>query len=216
MASSQVRAAANKFEASEWRNKKEWRQYERVGMRPDLSLDDIQLSWVHGKAVGLEFKGAITSMNIHRSVEQASSITVTLIDPGGQIFSKAAKRMRNSLKKKHRLRDTPAAVDEAWDPINMPILIGRAIDLTLDGVVFRLVKVGYVESTSEVTLTFEDRAVYWLRRKKGKRKAVSRNDSTRAEFVLGLVREVKAETIPFVCPELHKKQKIAPAEGPNG
>lgn len=216
MASAKVKAQANKFEASAWRTKREWRKFEKVGMRPDMSLDDIQLSWVHGKAVGLDFKGAITSMNVHRSIDQASTVTVTLLDPQGKIFSKAAKRMRNSLKKKHRLKDTPTEVDEGWNPLNMPILIGRAIDLTLDDVVFRLVKVNFVDSTSEVTLTFEDRAVYWLRRKGGKRKAVSRNDSTRAEFILNLVREVKAETIPFVCPELHKKQKIAPAESADG
>jgi hypothetical protein len=53
--------------------------------------------------------------------------------------------------------------------------------------------------------------VYWLKRKFGE-KAASRADVTRAEFILSLLREVKEETIPFVCPALHEKQRIARAE----
>jgi hypothetical protein len=87
-------------------------------------------------------------------------------------------------------------------------LIGRAIEIDLDGVVFRLTKVTYVHSTEELTLVFEDRIVYWLRRKYGQKHA-SRSRVTRAEFILALLREVKVEKVPFICPELHTKQRIA-------
>jgi len=212
MASAKVRSQANKYEASVWKTKAEWRKWERVGMRPSMDLEDLKLRWVSDKAKDLAVKGAIVSLTFTRSIEQASVITMTLRDPHKHIFSEAGKRMRSSLKKKHK--EQPLTV--AWKPINTPALIGRALDIELDGVPFRLTKVQYTHSTEEAVLTFEDRAVYWLRRKGGKPKRVSRNDATRAEFILNLVREVKEETIPFVCPELHKRQKIARAESGDG
>lgn len=214
MASAKVKSRANRYEASQWRNKAEWRRWERVGMRPSMDLDDLKLRWVSDKAKDLSVKGAIVSLIFTRTIEGASTITMTLRDPHKHIFSEAGKRMRNSLKDKHKKSKQPLTVD--WKPINTPALIGRALDIELDGVPFRLTKVEYSHSSEEAVLTFEDRAVYWLRRKGGKPKRVSRNDSTRAEFILNLVREVKEETIPFVCPELHKKQKIAKAESGDG
>ena len=83
----------------------------------------------------------------------------------------------------------------------------RQIDLQFDGLWWRLVKVSKVTDT--LTLTFEDRAVAYLRQITKPRKA-SRSKMTRAEFALSLVREVKkGGGIPFVCPDLHAKQKVA-------
>lgn len=83
----------------------------------------------------------------------------------------------------------------------------RQIDLQFDGLWWRLVKVSKVTDT--LTLTFEDRAVAYLRQIKTPRKA-SRSKMTRAEFALSIVREVKkGGGIPFVCPDLHVKQKLA-------
>ena len=58
-----------------------------------------------------------------------------------------------------------------------------------------------------MTLTFEDRDVAYLRRHTKPRK-ISRNKSTRAQFVQSLVREVKANRIKFYSPEVNERQAI--------
>lgn len=75
--------------------------------------------------------------------------------------------------------------------------------------VFRLVSVD--SQFPVLTVTFEDRDVARLRKKRKYRKA-SRSRVTRAEFFLMLVREVKADRIGFYAPELHKRQRIAKAD----
>lgn len=84
-------------------------------------------------------------------------------------------------------------------------IFAGAVDVELDGLWFRLVKVG--KSGDAVTLVFEDRAVALLRQRRKYRKA-SRAAMTRAEFALSLVREIKSHPIEFVAPELHTKQAI--------
>jgi hypothetical protein len=86
-------------------------------------------------------------------------------------------------------------------------LFTKQIDVKLDGLWWRLVKVS--KSGDSLTLTFEDRAVSLLRKVTTPRKA-ARSKMTRAEFALSLVREIKTGGgIPFYCPDLHAKQKIA-------
>jgi hypothetical protein len=204
-----------RWESSTWKTRKQWRHWERAGLRPELGLDDLKMHfyddprYVRKRVADLDFKGAITSMTVDRTIEGASTVEITLRDPNQRIFSKEANRMRPSLRPK--LKQKPEPVDQAWEPMNLPKLIGRAIEIDLDGVVFRLTKVTYTHTTQELNMTFEDRIVYWLRRKKGE-KSLSRGRGTRAEFILALLREVKAEKVPFICPELHTKQKIAPVE----
>jgi hypothetical protein len=85
-------------------------------------------------------------------------------------------------------------------------VFSKQLDLYLAGEWWRLVQVGKQGDT--LTLTFEDRAVAYLRQITKPRKA-KRSRMTRAEFALSIVREVKAGGgIPFVCPELHGKQPI--------
>lgn len=101
---------------------------------------------------------------------------------------------------------------EIHDPhrvlLNSPDL-QRAIDFRYDGTWFRLVKLA--KSGAQLTLTFEDRDVAYLRRHT-KPRAVSRGKSTRAQFVRTLVREVgrgqKGRKIDFFCPEVNEKQPI--------
>ncbi len=82
------------------------------------------------------------------------------------------------------------------------------LDVEIDNLWYRLVQVQKQQNT--LTLTFEDRIVSMLRNHTKPRKA-SRAKMTRAEFVLSLVREVKeAGPIPFICPELHVLQNVAP------
>jgi hypothetical protein len=82
------------------------------------------------------------------------------------------------------------------------------VDLQLDGIWWRLVK--FEKQGDDLSLTFEDRAVAYLRRYWRPMKA-KRGDVTRAEFVLALVRQVKeGGGIGFYCPELHVVQQVAP------
>lgn len=206
----EVKAQELRWGNTTWRKKRQWQQQELVGMRPNMDFDDLTLHYLSNKVKNdLDFKGAIESMTIDRTIEGGSTITIVLRDPNGRIFSREANRMRVS--KKGKYKKTPVAVDEDWQPIKLPDLIGRAVEIELDGVVFRLTRVSYVHSSEQLTLTFEDRIVYWLRRKYGA-KHVSRSKATRAQFILALVREVKAEKVPFICPALKDKQKIAEAE----
>lgn len=83
-------------------------------------------------------------------------------------------------------------------------LLAEKFDAKIDGLDFRYVATS--KAGKSLTLTLEDRAVALLRELKGPKKAFRAN-TTRAEFIIGLVREAKPE-IPFFCPQLHDKQPI--------
>lgn len=86
-------------------------------------------------------------------------------------------------------------------------LFDQQIDVEFDGLWWRLVQVS--KATDTLTLTFEDRVVSLLRQITTPRKA-SRSKMTRAEFALSIVREVTTGgPVPFICPDLHVKQKVA-------
>lgn len=92
--------------------------------------------------------------------------------------------------------------------LNSGVLADR-LDIQIDGLWFRLVK---VEKTDDIlALTFEDREIAILRTYK-KLKIAHRSQVTRAEFVNNLIREVKEEDIRVVIPELHKVQAIQKAK----
>ena len=86
-------------------------------------------------------------------------------------------------------------------------VFSKQLDLNLAGEWWRLVQVA--KQGDALELTFEDRAVAYLRQITTPRKA-KRSKMTRAEFALSIVREVKAGGgIPFVCPDVTAKQPIA-------
>lgn len=201
-----VRSDPTRFKASQWRTAKQWAKWEKVGLEPTLDLDDLVLNWTDGRVKDLQARGAITGVELTRTIEGASTLTITLRDPDSKLFSEWAKRMR-APSRSRRGRRTPVEADEGWDPIISPDLRGRAMQVNLDGAVFRLVQAGYQHQTQEITLTFEDRIVYLLKRKRGERRA-SRAKVTRAQFILSLLREVKLIRPPFICPDLTVKQPI--------
>jgi hypothetical protein len=85
-------------------------------------------------------------------------------------------------------------------------------DVKVDGLWFRLAKVQKQGDT--LTLTFEDREVAVLKTYDKIIKAsnaTSRSKTTRAEFVLRMIREVKEFSIPWVIPELEQVQPIEEA-----
>ena len=206
-----------RWKNSTWRRRRQWQKWERVGLKPSQGLDDLKLQWVNPNVDGLEILGAASSIQLERTIEGASTLTVVVKDPDQHVFSAARGRTgprpltpaQRRAKKKGRA--TPIQVDEGWEPIMTPGLYGRACEVDLDGMRFRLVKVSYSYASQEATLTFEDLIVYLLKRKKGERRA-SRKKVTRAQFVLSQLREVKLVKPPFICPELTVKQ---PVDKPN-
>jgi hypothetical protein len=196
-----------RFNASTWKTKAEWKKWERVGMQKTLQLNKMNLIWVDRTVADLEITGAIEAIQMDRTIEGASTLEITLRDPHRHLFSRvlgrSVERNRPTMQSK---RSVP--VDEGWQVIHQTDIIERAVDIEIDGVYFRLVKVNINWGISQYILTFEDRIINRLRKKKGALSA-SRAQVTRAEFILRLLREVRAEKTPFVCPELHQKQIIA-------
>src|SRR6266496_1585147 len=90
----------------------------------------------------------------------------------------------------------------------------NALDVQLDGMWFRMVKVEREAGDDQLDLTFEQREIAVLRsypKKGAKHNGVifaDRAKVTRAEFILRLIREVKEFKIPVVIPELHRPQAI--------
>ena len=198
----------------------QWAKWEKVGLEPELDLHSLVLNWPDQRVADLEAKGALVGLTMARTIEGASTVTMTLRDPNGRIFSAQAKRTREKVDPttqaiKAAYKREPAAVDQGWDPLLPPNVLGRAMEVSLDGVVFRLVAVRYTGSTQEVELTFEDRLAYWLKRKRGPKRA-SRAVVTRAQFILALLREVRAVSYRYVCPELNTRQPVDKTKTPGG
>lgn len=85
-------------------------------------------------------------------------------------------------------------------------IFGRAVDVWLDDLAFRLADTD-LEDDDEgpgLSLVFEARAVARLRQFT-EPMAASRADKTRAEFIKAMCDEAD---VPFVCPQLHKRQPI--------
>lgn len=183
-----------------------WAKAEAVGLDHELELDALELTVPGNPRAGLDALGALTGIDVEQTIEAAPVVKLTLRDPNMRLLSEAAGRVRPA-KAKGKGVD-PVAVDAGWEPIAAPSLVGESMELTLDGVTFRLTAMSYSSATGEASLTFEHRLVYWLRRKRGARRA-SRGSCTRAQFVLALVREVRTVRYRFVCPELNVKQTIA-------
>ena len=134
----------------------------------DASIESLKLRSL--TADGFQIAKAITSGEIERTIEGASTITLT-------VFDSQRKLLRSGI-------------------------FETAVDITLDGLVFRLASVG--KSGDELTLTFEERAIALLR-VNDKPLKVGRDKVTRTQFVKRLVDEVKTHPIDFYAPDLPKK-----------
>lgn len=78
--------------------------------------------------------------------------------------------------------------------------------LTLDNVDYTLVKVSH--NADELTLIFESTACN-LCRQYDKAKKANRDNTTRAQFIQGMISEIRERRVPFRCPELKQKQPTA-------
>lgn len=202
-----------KWKATTWQRRKQWEQWENVGLKPVLTLNDLNLQWADPRIRGLDIIGATESIVLERTMDGASTITIKVRDPFDHIFSQAAKRYtpaaltpaqrRAQKNQKYRAKE----VDEGWEPMLAPNLQGQPCQINLQGAKFRLVKVACSYADDSATLTFEDLIVYLMKRVTGERRA-SRRKVTRAQFVLSQLREVKTIRPPFICPELMVKQPV--------
>jgi hypothetical protein len=202
-----------KWTATTWQRRKQWEQWEKVGLQPVLGLNDLNLIWIDPRVKGLDIIGATQSIELERTIDGASTLTIKVSDPFKNIFSQAAKRyIPRQLTPAERRQNKAARykakeVDEAWEPMLRPDLRGQPCEVRLNGARFRLVKVSCSYAANEATLTFEDTIIYLLKRIVGERRA-SRRKVTRAQFVLSQLREVKTIKPPFICPELTVRQPV--------
>jgi cell wall-associated NlpC family hydrolase len=100
---------------------------------------------------------------------------------------------------------TATVTDTDLKLLNSPVL-AKAVDLWLDDLAFRLADIDLADDDGgpELVLVLEARAVAKLR-EFDEPMAASRDDKTRAEFIKAMCDEAG---VPFVCPQLHKRQPI--------
>ena len=187
----------------------QWRRFEQVGLRPELDLDELVLNWSETKVRDLEARGAITGVAIESTLEAAPTVTVTLRDPDRVLFRRRAGRV----KKRKRSRGAgPVQVDEGWDPILPPDVLGRPMQVSLDGVTYQLVKATYQQGSGELVARRSSTSSSTCSNGTRARKRARREKVTRAQFILSLVKELEPEVrkrrYRFVCPELNVRQKI--------
>jgi hypothetical protein len=176
-----------------------------AGFESDLDLDSLTFDWASKSASDIDVRGALTGVTIERTIEGASTLEVTLQDPDDVIFrgSRMWDPAHSTGSKKSA--GTVVEYDYYGNAVDSPARRLRTMQVDLDGIVFRLV--GLQRQGDTVTVQFEDRVIYWLRRKRGGFK-LPRDQVTRAQFILRLLREISAERVPFVCPDLNVRQPI--------
>ena len=148
--------------------RRQWRKYEQVGFRPQYDLAELVLNWSDRKVRDLEARGMITGVQVEATLDGAPNVTVTLRDPDRVLFRRRPGRVKERPRSR---RAGPIQVDEGWDAILPPDVLGRPMQISLDGVTYQLVKVAYSQASAEAQLTFERELVYLLKRHKGAKRA---------------------------------------------
>lgn len=157
---------------------------EYAGLARDVNVRQFVLDVVGKGVPDVDVSESMISGEIHRSIDGASEVTITVHDQGRNIIQSGI------------LQDSKGRL--------------RAVDVELDGMWFRLT--GISKQGDDLSIKMEDRRINRLRTKMGPRKAASRAKVTRAQYILSLVRSVKADKrAPVFIYELKKKQKVAPA-----
>jgi hypothetical protein len=152
-------------------------------LQDGITVRKLFLDVVQKGVYGLPIEEAIIDGEVVRTMDGPSTVTITIHD-----------QARDILKSK-KLQTSDGRL--------------RTIDINLDGLWFRLVNLK--KQGDDLLLTFEDRAIVWLKDKKGPRKSASRAKTTRAQYILSLVRSAKKipPRIPVRIHELNVKQPIA-------
>jgi cell wall-associated NlpC family hydrolase len=162
-------------------------QIQREMMGDDIDLQKLSV-YLKG-ALLFDSTDRIVDLKINRAIDGASTVDLTL-------------------------NDYDRTIIKSW-------AINAKLDINIDGIWFRLVKVAKAASEDNLVMTFEQREIALLREypkpntqeytyQNAKKwiKWAYRSHTTRAEFILNLIREVKEVKIPVVIPHLHQVQEI--------
>lgn len=150
-------------------------------LKADIDIKNLVIDAITTKSPGWQIADSIVSGEVTRTIEGASTVTITIHDQARKILA------------------IPSGLYDKDGDL-------KTIDIHLDGLWFRLAQLR--KQGDEILLQFEDRDVARLRILKGPRKAANRAKVTRAEYILQLIRSVKQHRIPVRINELHKKQPI--------
>jgi hypothetical protein len=142
---------------------------------------------IDGQTIDAKIAGSITAATLHRRIDGATSLELTIHDPGMDLLRSGALTRPGQPSKRQAVFK-----QAAWDRFS-------AARITLDGISFRLAggTFRYDSQTREVTLTFEDELATLMRLQTRAIK-VSRGQETRAEFNGRLVQRALAHAdVPF-------------------
>jgi hypothetical protein len=146
----------------------------------DIDVKDLRLKF---KKIGIPLHARITSAPLERTIEGASTISLSLLDDD------------LSLLRSGNLR--------------------KGAEIEIDGLFFRICAVK--KQGKIITVVFEEREINLLRLAKySKPKIALRENMTRAEFVLTLLRQVTEVKIRYYIPELHKAQPVEAQQNAGG
>lgn len=150
-----------------------------LGERIDLDTVVERLR-IGVKRLDSDWKEGLIDAELEYGMDVAPTLTLTLFDPDEKVLH--SNLLRSGLRASVRRTDTAG-----WDK-------------------FALVRVA--STRDNLHLTFEDEAIWRLRRHRGFLKA-NRDTVTRAEFAYMMVNQVTHPTIDFFSPQLFVRQPIA-------
>jgi hypothetical protein len=159
-------------------------QLELLGGDVDIEHFHLQIE----RGAGLDITQSITDAVVDRTIEGASTLTVSVEDTNDRKIFNSGRLVKHT-------------------------------DVNIDGLWWTLVQIK--KTGRMLSLVFEEREINLLRRY-NKPLFASRNQITRAQFVLRMIREVKEENLRWVIPELNIKQTVSDLQGnqilvgPNG
>lgn len=150
----------------------------------ELMGEDVDLTslYLNLKGSGVNIVEAVTDVQIERTVEGASTVTVSVLDRDLTLLNSGRLSARNDIE-----------IDGLFFRLaGVKLRGGRQLDLIFEDREVALLRT-YSKPIKQSLKT-------------------SRARVTRAEFVLRLLREVREEKIRYVIPELHKQQPIDGAQ----
>jgi hypothetical protein len=165
---------------------------------PFLEADDaerraaaIEALTLDGKRFDAKVADAIQDIPFERDISGQSTVSLLLIDPEGDLLDSGL---------------FSASVDIELPLPGLSAASGRGLPLPRGEMVgYRLSRI--TGGLPLLTLEFRERIIAYLMQHDSVIKA-NRANTTRAEFIRRMVREVKAEQIRFWSPELHTTQPI--------
>jgi murein DD-endopeptidase MepM/ murein hydrolase activator NlpD len=193
-------SAAAKLQPSRLSNQREL-------LRDDLDLSSLNLGMKGRKS--LQLVEAITGSDVTRTIEGASTITLTVADPDKTLLKSGflTEELNVTVEKAHSVSEESAG------------LLAGNTDIEIDGLWFRLVGFN-VKADRSIDLSFEDREVAVLKSwppVNDRSKWVRKRNTTRFEFAKSLINDVKhILDIRFVCPDLVEQKPLLEGFDANG